>query len=159
MASTAITITIEPSGPVWSDQPRTELATVLRKLADQLDAGWYATFHQLPSVLVDSNGNTCGTVHVAHVEDSWAELLEQLPVIEADQVADLHVERNGLRVWLHRTTTADGDPFDSTVYVEAFQGTGWCEVGYFDGDEPDPTPVGLLGDALTATRAELEAQR
>lgn len=94
------------------------------------------------------------TVQNAHASP-WADLLEMLPTIEAGHTADLKVQTSDLRVWLSRCTTEDGEPFDRTIYVEALRGGRWLDMGYFDGDEDDPHPVGTLGDGWNATYQRL----
>lgn len=84
---------------------------------------------------------------------AWGDLLDSLPTIIDDQTSSLKVETGRLRVWLARTGIEDGEPFARTVYVEARTPEGWWNVGYFDGDEPDPAPLGALGDAYAATLA------
>lgn len=85
----------------------------------------------------------------------WANLLDMLPTITQAQTADLKVDTGDTRVWQARTTTADGEPFDRTIYVETLSRGRWLDVGYFDGDETDPRPVGTLGDAWNATYRRL----
>jgi hypothetical protein len=51
-----ISIEIENSGSAFDDSPESELARILRKLADQIENG------TAPEVLHDLNGNKCGTV-------------------------------------------------------------------------------------------------
>jgi hypothetical protein len=51
-----ISIEIENSGSAFDDSPESELARILRKLADQIENG------TAPEVLHDLNGNKCGNV-------------------------------------------------------------------------------------------------
>jgi hypothetical protein len=50
-----ITITIETINAAFDDAPELEVAAILRRLADRLDAG-----DPPPATLRDSNGNACG---------------------------------------------------------------------------------------------------
>jgi hypothetical protein len=99
------------------------------------------------------------TVLIATAEPlRWADLLERLPVLEADKECDLRVDNGQVRVWLSRCGTADGEPFERTVYVESNIGGHWVDVGYFDGDEEDPDPWGIIGIAWTLTKDTIEQQ-
>lgn len=61
--------------------------------------------------------------------------LEALPNLAVGQVADLKSDHNGVRFWLARTDTSDGEPFDNTVYVEVQYPDGsWVDHCYYDGD-------------------------
>lgn len=51
-----ITIEIYDSGAAFEDTPATEIARILRGLAERFDAG------EPPEVLRGVNGNQCGTV-------------------------------------------------------------------------------------------------
>lgn len=57
------TITIETENDAFADQPATEVARILQDLAKVFHRGG------LPGErLRDSNGNTCGTVTLQHLE-------------------------------------------------------------------------------------------
>lgn len=86
----------------------------------------------------------------------WADTLKKLPVIDEGKTANLHVERDNYRVWLARTGVADGEPFERTVYVDLYYNDRWVEFGYFDGDEPNPLPWGMMGDAFRISLEEAE---
>jgi hypothetical protein len=156
--TTEVVITITPEGACWADNPRYELATMLRKLADQLDEGWYATFADLPEALMDSNGNPTGDIEVRLADTdprTWAGLLAKLPDLGDSGTSNLRLDNGQLRVWLSRLGLADGEPFEHTVYVEQLDEDAgrWNEVGYFDGDVLDPHPAGHgLADAYELTR-------
>jgi len=124
-----------------------ELPLLLRQVANWAAAG------EREHGIVDTNGNTVGRFWIeddAGDSACWADLLERLPTLSEAQAANLKVDRDELRVWLARTGLEDGEPFARTVYVEALDSqTGrWGDVGYYDGDEPDPTP--WPSDAATA---------
>jgi hypothetical protein len=59
------------------------------------------------------------------------ELLDEIPTIHDSYTADLKVETrdgDGLavqRVWLERTTTADGEHCDHHITVETYDGNRW----------------------------------
>lgn len=57
-----LTIEIENSGAAFDD-PRPELARILRELAGKLEAG------RRPTGLRDANGNLCGQVYLDIEED------------------------------------------------------------------------------------------
>lgn len=160
-----ITLTITPEGQCWTDHPREELAGMLRKLADQLDAGWYASFQDLPEALHDSNGNPTGTVEVrlAPEDDptTWLHVLIGLPGLADAHGSDLKVDNGLMRVWLSRLGTDDGEPFARTVHVEEWDADteAWHSAGYFDATEPNPHPVGVLGHALMLSRQAAALER
>jgi hypothetical protein len=57
------------------------------------------------------------------------EELQALPVLTQGHTDDLHHEEPGrLRFWLSRTTTADGEPYDSTVTIEELRDGSWVTV-------------------------------
>jgi hypothetical protein len=150
------------AGPEWYD----ELAHVLGKLARQLAAGAYATTADLPAVLLDSLGNTCGRVTLSTPLDeppahTWAQLADQLPTIYTDDGLglDLKVETEAVRVWISHPDRTD-HPFPRTVYVETTADwpaeDDWRDVGYYDADEPGLTPEPLEAKvALIATRTDV----
>ena len=61
--------------------------------------------------------------------------LEDMPVLSQGQADDLHVEEDGLRVWLSRTGVADGEPFDNTVTHEELIGGRWVITEIYNGDD------------------------
>ena len=63
------------------------------------------------------------------------EELQAEPVLIQAQADDLHVQEDGLRYWLSRTTTKDGSPFDHTVTVEEYDGGQWLPVLVYNGDD------------------------
>ena len=89
----------------------------------------------------------------------WGDELEELPTITVGHDSDLKYDDGRLRVWLSRLGLEDGEPFARTVYVEELKPEGWWLVGYFDGGQDDPHPIGTLGDAWNATGRALEASR
>ena len=92
---------------------------------------------------------------------TWAGVLKDLPVLLYGHSADLCFseaeEEGNVRVWLSRCGIADGEPFAATVYVEQMRDGKWEDVDYFDGNERDPKPVGVLGAAYDACRAWRQA--
>lgn len=69
--------------------------------------------------------------------------LEDLPVLSQGQADDLHIEEDGLRVWLSRTGRADGEPFDNTVTHEELIDGRWVITEIYNGDDPtDSVEVG-----------------
>jgi len=85
--------------------------------------------------------------------------LSELPSLSIGLAADLRIDTGDFRVWTTRTGLADGEPFERTVYVEAYDFfreqpgvSGWFDLGHYDGDEP---PHGLPGMTRHALRGEL----
>jgi hypothetical protein len=58
-----ITITIETINAAFDDAPALEVAAILRRLADRLDAG-----DPPPAKLYDANGNACGRCYVTEAD-------------------------------------------------------------------------------------------
>jgi hypothetical protein len=58
-----ITITIETTNAAFDDAPALEVAAILRRLADRLDAG-----DPPPIKLYDTNGNACGHCYVIEAD-------------------------------------------------------------------------------------------
>jgi len=142
------------AGPYWYD----ELAHVFGKLARQLSGGAYQEPADLPAVLFDSNGNTCGRVTLSTPlteppAQTWAQLLDQLPTIDtsASFGADLRVQTEAVRVWISHPGDTD-HPFPRTVYVETTNDgwDDWRDVGHYDADV-----VGLVPEPLEAKVALL----
>lgn len=68
-----------------------------------------------------------------HVEE-----LDALPTLNEGYTADLKWENgDDLRFWVHRTTLADGEPFERTVTVETYDGQRWTDHAVYDGENPD----------------------
>lgn len=64
--------------------------------------------------------------------------LASLPTLCTGQAADLKSDSDGVRFWLARTDTNDGEPFDSTVYIEVLFPNGrWVDHGYYNGETGD----------------------
>lgn len=60
-------------------------------------------------------------------DDIRWEVLEALPTLNQGYTADLKIETDEprQRVWLERTTTADGEHCDHHVTVETYDGRAW----------------------------------
>lgn len=52
-------------------------------------------------------------------------ILEEMPTLNQGYTADLKIETDWQRVWLERTTTADGEHCDHHVTVESYDGRAW----------------------------------
>ena len=66
-----------------------------------------------------------------------ADQLEDMDTISEGYTCDLKVERDGLRIWLHRTGPLDGEPYEHTVTIECRDDRGaWRDVLIYDGDDP-----------------------
>ncbi|AGZ61848.1 MAG: hypothetical protein AV945_gp41 [Phormidium phage MIS-PhV1B] len=46
--------------------------------------------------------------------------LKNLPTIHSGQFSDLKSETDDTRIWLSRSTTEDGEPYDNKVTIEHF---------------------------------------
>lgn len=75
-----------------------------------------------------------------------AAYLEALPTLSVSQADDLKIESygrfvlhgftyDGVRVWLARTTTDDGEPGDAMVTVEVLVRGRWRERHRYDGSK------------------------
>jgi hypothetical protein len=53
------------------------------------------------------------------------ELLDEIPTIHDSWTAELKIETDRQRVWLERTTTADGEHCDHHITVETYDGNRW----------------------------------
>ena len=58
-----ITITIETINAAFDGAPALEVAAILRRLADRLDAGDHP-----PAKLYDTNGNACGYCYITEAD-------------------------------------------------------------------------------------------
>jgi hypothetical protein len=58
-----ITLTIETINAAFDDAPALEVAAILRRLADRLDAG-----DRPPERMHDTNGNACGRCYVIEAD-------------------------------------------------------------------------------------------
>lgn len=64
--------------------------------------------------------------------------LDALPRLAQGQAADLKVDDgDGVRVWLHRTGLADGEPYEHTITVETLTDGRWTDHASYDGGELD----------------------
>jgi hypothetical protein len=59
----AIGITIDTTNAAFDGAPALEVAAILRRLADRLDAGDHP-----PATLYDTNGNACGHCYVIEAD-------------------------------------------------------------------------------------------
>jgi len=83
-----------------------------------------------------------GLVLVDH-PGAWPDLaaLEQASTLATGQAADLKLDDGSVRVWLARTTSADGEPYEHTAHVEALCAEGWRHLLSYDAtDPPTVTP-------------------
>lgn len=85
----------------------------------------------------------------------WQSLLA-LPVLCQGQADDLRIDTGEFRVSTSRCGLADGEPYEHTVYVEAYDffreepgRSGWITIGHYDGDEPPRGLPGITPHALT----------
>lgn len=51
--------------------------------------------------------------------------LEALPTLSTSQADDLKIDDGQTRVWLSRTTVADGEPYDNKVTIERLVNGRW----------------------------------
>ena len=81
------------------------------------------------------------------IEFPRADLLEDMPTLSEGYTCDLKVDRNGLRIWLHRTSIEDGEPYRDTVTVECRDAEGcWHDVLTYDGADPADQTLWLWTD-------------
>ncbi len=59
--------------------------------------------------------------------------LSRMPTLFTSQADDLKVDEDGIRVWLARTTVADGEPYDNKITVEAFENGRWEVIEEYPG--------------------------
>lgn len=57
--------------------------------------------------------------------------LESMPTLSVGQADDLKVDTGDNRVWLARTTVADGEPYNNKVTVEQYINGRWVEVDQY----------------------------
>lgn len=62
--------------------------------------------------------------------------LDALPTITSGQTGNLKYDDGRTRVWLERTTTADGEPYDRTATVETCHDGRWTVWERIDADNP-----------------------
>lgn len=75
-------------------------------------------------------GNTLTAIETGF---TLTHVLEDMETLSVGQACNLHIDRNGFRVWLSRCSVEDGEPFDETVYLEEEWDGRWRDVGYYDG--------------------------
>lgn len=62
--------------------------------------------------------------------------LDAMPVLAEGQADNLHIDNeDGVRIWLSRCGLEDGEPFENTVTVEAYNGNRWETVATYDGGQ------------------------
>ena len=75
-----------------------------------------------------------------------------MKVIRMGHDADLRFESNGVRLWVHRTGLADGEPYENTVTAEVLlesnQEQYWHSIGTYDGDDPPEEVSGLTFEQI-----------
>lgn len=60
--------------------------------------------------------------------------------LSSSQSSDLKMSGDQYRYWLSRCSIEDGEPFESTVYVEALSESTWVLIDCYDGENPSSTP-------------------
>jgi hypothetical protein len=71
--------------------------------------------------------------------------LDGIDTIMSGWNADLKIDNGVTRVWVARTGLDDGEPYESTVYVETNRDGVWTDFGHYDGADP---PITLNGATL-----------
>lgn len=79
-----------------------------------------------------------------------------MEVIEQGYTSDLHFDTDGVRLWLHRTGLADGEPYENAISVEVLvagaeetsHSSEWLSIGTYDGDNPPKRLKGFSFDDL-----------
>jgi hypothetical protein len=51
--------------------------------------------------------------------------LKNLPTLHSGQFSDLKAETDDTRIWLSRSTTEDGEPYNNKVTIEKFIDGTW----------------------------------
>jgi len=82
--------------------------------------------------------------------------LDVMPTLSQAYTCDLKIDDGDYRVFLSRLDAGDGEPFDNTVYVEAYRLGVWGDLGYYDGDCPPSWSEfpGLVGDPFAIQKSE-----
>jgi hypothetical protein len=62
--------------------------------------------------------------------------LEAMDTLAEGYTCDLKVDGRLMRIWLHRTSIEDGEPYRNTVSVEVTFDGRWYDVLTYDGDDP-----------------------
>ena len=94
-----------------------------------------------------------------------AEELLSLSVICQGQVHDLHLQNHwtpefsGVRFWVSRCGIEDGEPYETTVYVEVREwipgNPSWYDLGHYDGNNPVESLAGYSPSDLGCGRGLL----
>lgn len=67
------------------------------------------------------------------MEKYTAKELSALPTLSVGQAEDLKVDTGNTRVWLARTGTADGEPYENKISVEKLKNGRWEVVDEYEG--------------------------
>lgn len=62
-----------------------------------------------------------------------AEELERMPTLFIGFADDLKMETDTRRVWLARTSTADGEPFTKKITIEELREGRWVTINEYPG--------------------------
>lgn len=62
-----------------------------------------------------------------------AKELDAMPTLRTAQTDDLKIDTGDTRVWLARTDTTDGEPYNNRVSIEKFDGQQWTVVENYPG--------------------------
>ena len=83
--------------------------------------------------------------------------LEVMPTLLVSHTCDLKFDDGDVRLFLSRCDTADGEPFDNTVYLEMKGESGnWLDQGYYDGDHPVECLPGVTGTYFLDFKVDAE---
>lgn len=66
--------------------------------------------------------------------------LEKGVTLSSSPSSDLKMSSDKYRYWLSRYSPEEGEPFESTVYVEALSESTWVLIDCYDGENPSSTP-------------------
>lgn len=73
---------------------------------------------------------------------NWRDL-EEIETIEVGFTCDLKIDTGDARLWLSRCTTADGEPYDHTAYIELRDEEGrWIDADCYDAKHPPSSGAG-----------------
>ena len=83
--------------------------------------------------------------------------LEVMPTLLVSHTCDLKFDDGDVRLFLSRCDIYDGEPFHSTVYLEAKDESGrWIDQGYYDGDNPVECLPGVTGTYFLDFKVDAE---
>jgi hypothetical protein len=75
------------------------------------------------------------------------DILESITTIEEGYTCDLKYDSGDFRIWLHRTSIEDGEPYRNTATIEGRTRDGqWVDVVQYDADHADERSLYIWTD-------------